>query len=164
MKVLYILCLLFAVTQAASLNKPEGGVGISVVSSNEFCMYLPPGPGLSVSLTENDAVAFCQTPTSYAKVFPVGFIQSAHYVRTSSYAQVTGRMKSSLYDIQVEDGGGQYDHKNLPKGTCNGMKYWVNVLEPDNDIYCIRCCQSKGDCNIGISTYGCEHIIPGNYN
>lgn len=111
MKVLYILCLLFAVTQAASLNKPEGGVGISVVSSNEFCMYLPPGPGLSVSLTENDAVAFCQTPTSYAKVFPVGFIQSAHYVRTSSYAQVTGRMKSSLYDIQVEDGGGQYDHK-----------------------------------------------------
>lgn len=48
--------------------------------------------------------------------------------------------------------------------TCNGYKYWVNMLEPDVNQYCIRCCKSQSDCNLGLSTYGCERIIPGDYS
>lgn len=111
MKILYILCLLLVLTQASVLNKRGTGVGISIVSSSDFCLYLPPTPGQSISATENDATAFCHTSRSYAKSFPRGFIRSAHYVRTSTLVQVTGRMNHTAYNIQTEDGGGQYDYK-----------------------------------------------------
>lgn len=48
--------------------------------------------------------------------------------------------------------------------TCNGYKYFVNLIEPDANVFCIRCCESQSDCNLGISTYGCERVVPGDYS
>lgn len=103
--------LLLVVAQAFPLNKRGTGASISVNSSQDFCSYLPPSPGKSVSATERDATPFCTNSTSYADAFPPGFIKSAHFLRTPTYVQVTGKINHTVYDILVEDGGGQYDVK-----------------------------------------------------
>lgn len=115
MKFAFFACLMFvavaAVVQALPYNKRGTGVEISVNSVADFCSYLPPGPGQSVSATENDAEPFCTTARDYASAFPPGFIVSAHFLRTETYSQITGRINHKVYNIQVEDGGGQYDNK-----------------------------------------------------
>lgn len=111
MKAVFIASLLLVVVQAFPLNKRGRGVDIRVNSSSDFCSYLPPSPGQSVSATENDASPFCTKATENAAAFPIGFIQSAHFLSTPTYVQVTGRINHTVYDILVEDGGGQYDNK-----------------------------------------------------
>jgi hypothetical protein len=56
------------------------------------------------------------------------------------------------------------DNLDLPDGTCNGFKHFVNLIEPDVQLFCIRCCQDSSDCNLGKSQYGCEVIVPGDYS
>lgn len=111
MKSVLFASLILVVAQALPLNKRGRGVDISVNSSQDFCSYLPPGLGQSISATENDASPFCTNSNNYANAFPSGFIQSAHFVRTPTFVQVTGRINHTVYDILVEDGGGQYDNK-----------------------------------------------------
>jgi len=95
------------------------GVDIAVNSDSDFCTYLPPHPGQSVSATENDADPFCTVARHDAECFPAGFIKSAHFYRTNTYVQVTGRINHTAYDILTEDGGGQYDNKvNLNGSLC----------------------------------------------
>ena len=51
------------------------------------------------------------------------------------------------------------------KGSaCANYNYYVNLIEPHSNTYCIRCCKEKKDCNTGKSTYGCAYIIPGDYS
>ncbi|KAG0166933.1 hypothetical protein DFQ28_003401 [Apophysomyces sp. BC1034] len=153
-------------TQALPLEKRGSGTAIHIKSAKEFCSYMPPRPGQDISQTENNAQPFC-TNTNLAhgsKKFPGGFIKSAHFKKTSNYVQVTGRIDRSKYRLSSRDGGGQYDQKDLPHGTCNGWRYFVNLIEPDADVFCIRCCKESKDCNTGISSRGCERIVPGSYN
>ncbi|ORX54593.1 hypothetical protein DM01DRAFT_1286702, partial [Hesseltinella vesiculosa] len=138
---------------------------IILESEQSYCIYLPPSPGMGVAETENDGMPFC-TDTSLAphsQILPQGFITSAHFYTTETYSQITGGINPSIYDLDTSQGGGQYDHRDLPLGSCNGMRYFVNLVEPDSSTFCIRCCKEKRDCNIGISTYGCKRIIPGEY-
>lgn len=93
------------------------GVDIAVNSDSDFCAYLPPHPGQSVSATENDADPFCTVAKHDAECFPTGFIKSAHFFRTNTYVQVTGRINHTVYDILTEDGGGQYDNKVTLNGS-----------------------------------------------
>ncbi|CEP14999.1 hypothetical protein [Parasitella parasitica] len=110
--VAFISSLLFqAIALAMPFDKRGTGVDIGVNSSSDFCSYLPPHPGQSVSATENDADPFCTAAKKYAECFPVGFIQSAHFLRTDRYVQVTGKINHTTYDILTNDGGGQYDNK-----------------------------------------------------
>ncbi|KAI9031001.1 hypothetical protein CLU79DRAFT_732481 [Phycomyces nitens] len=167
--IVLVFCLLaISLVQAhpVRISKRGTGAAIHVNSGSAFCSYLPPNPGENISDTENDAVPFC-TSTSLApgsKKFPTGFIKSAHYLSTGAYAQVTGKIDRTKYKLSASDGGGQYDNKDLPKGTCNGYKYFVNLIEPDANVFCIRCCSKAADCKLGISTYGCQRIVPGNYS
>ncbi|RCI04045.1 hypothetical protein CU098_000119, partial [Rhizopus stolonifer] len=142
------------------LNKRGTGVHLDVQSESDFCSYLPPKQGQLVAATEEDASPFCTVAKDYAAAFPLGFIQSAHFLRTKDFFQVTGKIDHTKYNLISTDGGGQYDHKDLPHGTCNGLKYFVNLVEPDSNVFCIRCCQKKKDCNTGISTQGCRRIVP----
>lgn len=137
---------------------------IQVKSDTEFCSFLPPHPGDNVSATEQNGIPFCTNSKLGGQVFPSGFIKSAHFESTSDYAQVTGRIDRTKYKLKKSDGGGQYDNRDITSATCNGYKYFVNLVEPDANVFCIRCCKSQSDCNLGISTYGCEKIVPGNYS
>ncbi|KAI9314847.1 hypothetical protein BX666DRAFT_1964026 [Dichotomocladium elegans] len=156
------------VIKATPLFRRVDNVDIQVLSETTFCSYLPPSPGLVIAEAEGEAVPFCTGPQSSpsTQTFPPGFIASAHFEQddVNGFVQVTGRINPEAYDLALTDGGGQYDNKNEMGGTCNGYTYWVNLVEPQEGTFCIRCCQNKKDCNTGISEKGCERIVPGNYD
>ncbi|KAI9486874.1 MAG: hypothetical protein EXX96DRAFT_550909 [Benjaminiella poitrasii] len=162
--VFFAVLAIAVVSIQASPVKNEPFYKIQVKSETEFCSFLPPHPGDNVSATENKGKAFCTNATLGGEVFPAGFIKSAHFLKTDTYAQVTGRIDRKKYDLKATDEGGQYDHNDIPCATCNGYDHFVNLVGPDSDIFCIRCCKNPEDCNTGISTYGCEKIVPGNYS
>ncbi|KAI8981997.1 hypothetical protein BDF20DRAFT_905692 [Mycotypha africana] len=157
-------CLVQALPVHSSLTRRAPKYQIQLQSATAFCSFLPPHPGDDVGATENDGKPFCTDASLGGQVFPSGFIKSAHFAKTSTYAQVTGRIDGSKYKLNPSDGGGQYDNKDVAPTTCNGYKYFVNLIEPDANTFCIRCCKNQADCKLGISTYGCQRIVPGNYN
>ncbi|KAI8981593.1 hypothetical protein BDF20DRAFT_861950 [Mycotypha africana] len=140
-----------------------------VVDANNFCVFLPPNDSVDriISDTEWNAQAFCIGKTPLAKnagKLKSGFIQSAHFVATDQYVQVTGQIDPTKARLDLTDEGGQMDIK-APKGSsCAGWKYYVNLIEPAGRTYCMRCCNDDRTCNRGISEKGCAHIIPGDYS
>ncbi|KAI8581920.1 hypothetical protein K450DRAFT_229905 [Umbelopsis ramanniana AG] len=146
-----------------------GGQTVEIVNSSNFCFFLPP-PGssdMNISDNEGDAVAYCKGSTpkvSDSNTFPSGFILSAHVVTTSDYIQVTGQIDPTKAGLNANDDGGQYDIM-APKGaTCAGYAYFVNLVEPSGNDYCIRCCNTETNCNRGISQDGCARVVPGDYS
>ncbi|KAF9898197.1 hypothetical protein EC991_000540, partial [Linnemannia zychae] len=67
-----------------------------------------------------------------ARLFPEGFIESAHFKenKEKNWVQVTGKMTPQIYSLSVKDGGGQYDVKAPVGAACAGYKYFVNMVEP----------------------------------
>lgn len=114
-----ILSNLMMFVMALPFQKRSTGVDIDLKSEKDFCTYLPPHPGELISATENDADPFCSVAKTYASTFPAGFIQSAHFLRTDTYVQITGRIDHTAYDILTDDGGGQYDNKVRTKSNTN---------------------------------------------
>lgn len=134
-----------------------------VASQDDFCMFLPPAPGLVVAPAEPNSTVFCSQPNNaLGPTFPSGLVLSEHFYNnvTSQYVQVTGCIDITKYNLQGNDEGGQYDsHGSPPAATCEGYNYFVNVLEPASGDYCIRCCQNKADCNTGYSQGGCYNLV-----
>lgn len=140
-----------------------------VVDANDFCVFLPPSDSTNriISDTEWNANAFCLGNTPLAKnaeKLPAGFIKSAHYVKTDTYVQVTGQMDYTKANLVGTDGGGQMDVRAPMGSSCAGWKFYVNLIEPTTNTYCMRCCNDDRTCNRGISEKGCAHIIPGDYS
>ncbi|KAH8549251.1 hypothetical protein BGW37DRAFT_535137 [Umbelopsis sp. PMI_123] len=163
---LFSVLAIASVVSAIPVAKRGTGAAIQVNSETEFCFYVPSKYGGNIGVYEDDSIPAC-TDTTLAPgsiEFPAGFIQSAHFQSTGSYSQVTGRIDRTKYGLSASDGGGQMDNLDLPDGTCNGYKHFVNLIEPDAQLYCIRCCQDSSDCNLGRSQYGCEDIVPGDYS
>ncbi|KAI9280506.1 hypothetical protein BY458DRAFT_470149 [Sporodiniella umbellata] len=156
------LALITTTSNAFPLKKR--GYSIRVDSGSEFCSFMPPKAGDDVGATENDGIPMCTNSSLGGQQFPDGFIKSSHYLTTSSYAQVTGAIDRTKYELNQKDGGGQYDNRDISGVTCNGYKYFVNLIEPDSNTFCIRCCKNQSDCRLGISTAGCAAIVPGQYN
>ncbi|CAO3596166.1 unnamed protein product [Absidia cylindrospora] len=146
-----------------------GGMIGQVVDSSNFCVFLPPPGQMSAPLSDNewDSQAYClgSTPKAVdANTLPDGFIQSAHYVATDDYVQVTGQIDASKTGLSPTDEGGQCDVM-APKGSsCAGWDYYVNLIEPAGNTYCMRCCNDTTNCNRGISQDGCARIVPGDYS
>lgn len=159
-----IAAFLVILANASPAHEKRCKYAIQLKSNTEFCSFLPPQPGDNVSATENEGIPFCTSSDLGGKVFPKGFIKSAHYAETPDYVQVTGRIDRTKYKLKKSDGGGQYDNMDIQLATCNGYDHFVNLVEPNANIFCIRCCKDASDCNLGISTYGCEKIVPGNYS
>ncbi|KAI8605447.1 hypothetical protein EDD21DRAFT_363589 [Dissophora ornata] len=150
---------------SAAPDKP--GQIVQITSASNWCMMMPPMEGGDIAGSEDNAVAFCTTDNPDApgaRVFPSGFIQSAHFVAGSGYVQVTGQIDRTRYSLSETDQGGQYDIRAPVGSSCAGYNYYVNLIEPHSNTYCIRCCTDMSDCNTGESTYGCARIIPGDYS
>lgn len=115
------LALLFLVCVSCILALPvdkRAGYTIKLTSGTAFCSFLPPHPGDDVGGTEENGIPFCSTSSlsSSGKVFPTGFIKSAHFVQKANYVQVTGKMDRSKYQLSSDDGGGQYDNSKWTNG------------------------------------------------
>ncbi|KAK4517334.1 uncharacterized protein ATC70_000669 [Mucor velutinosus] len=140
-----------------------------VVDANNFCVFLPPNDSKDriIADTEWNAQAFCIGNTPKAKnagKLDSGFIQSAHYLKTDQYVQVTGQINPAKARLIASDEGGQMDVRAPMGSSCAGWKYYVNLIEPAGNTYCMRCCNDDRTCNRGISEKGCAHIIPGDYS
>ncbi|CAO3686196.1 hypothetical protein CU097_005125 [Rhizopus azygosporus] len=155
-------------TLLASFVSAYGQIA-QIVDANNFCVFLPPEDSVdrNIADTEWEGQAFClgnAPKATNAGKLKDGFILSAHYVATDKYVQVTGQMDPTKARLNTSDEGGQFDIK-APKGSsCAGWKYYVNLIEPVSNTYCIRCCNDDRTCNRGISEKGCAHIIPGDYS
>ncbi|CAG8522842.1 6365_t:CDS:1 [Dentiscutata erythropus] len=172
---IFILAIIIASIHAVpfnfnKLNNRDGdGKIITVVSEDEFCGFLPKTAGQDIGSSEDDAVTFCRNiPTANApgaQQYPPGFILSAHFYKddANGFVQVTGRLDNSIY-VDPSDGGGQYDIKAPGGASCFGFSRFVSLVEPNNGLYCIRCCNDKKNCPMGKSTDGCEAVIPGDYS
>ncbi len=149
---------------------PASAVGsmrtLAVNSASKFCSFLPPKPGQDIASSEESAIAFCTDPTLApgAKKFPAGFIVSAHFVRTSTYVQVTGRIDRTKYKLKASDGGGQYDPRAPVGASVIGWALFVNIVEPDSNLFCIRAGNNPLDIKLNMSAQGCEVVVPGNYS
>ncbi|CAO3641992.1 unnamed protein product [Cunninghamella blakesleeana] len=146
-----------------------GGMIGQVASATDFCLFLPP-PGLvNVVLSDYEwnSEAYCMGSTpkaTNANKLADGFILSSHYVVTDEYVQVTGQIDPAKAGLIPTDDGGQCDIA-APKGSsCDGWQYYVNLIEPANNIFCMRCCNDQVNCNRGISQKGCGRIVPGDYS
>ncbi|KAG0216320.1 hypothetical protein B0O80DRAFT_471983 [Mortierella sp. GBAus27b] len=155
---------------APTASPAPKGKAAAIESADRFCIFLPPQPGGGIAEHEDDATAFCTVANvngaTGAQVLPRGFIQTAHFTENKSkkWVQVTGRMDGKKYSLSKSDEGGQYDTKAPLGASCFGYNYFVELVEPDSDIYCIRCCVNKADCPVNKSTYGCEKVLGGDYS
>ncbi|KAG0046351.1 hypothetical protein BGZ83_008493 [Gryganskiella cystojenkinii] len=153
----------------ALMTRGESGITIALVTGS-ICLMLPPNEGGDIAESEDTAIAFCQNPsdpsTPGAKLLPDDFIQSSHFVenKEEGWIQVTGRMNRDSYQLESTDEGGQYDTKAPKYASCAGYKTFVQITEPSNNIYCLRCCQSKEHCPVNRSTHGCVQVLPGDYS
>jgi hypothetical protein len=159
---------LLAVTDtdaAPTTSKVAAGKGqtITITNKDNFCLILPKSPGEEIGASEDDAVAFCTTKNMAnapdSNKFPTGFIKSQYYSKNDKWVQMIGRFDRTKYSLSKNDGGGQYDIKAPPKSKCYNYPHYVEFVEPDNGIYCLRCCKEKADCPLNKSTYGCQKVL-----
>ncbi|KAG0036995.1 hypothetical protein BGZ82_003323 [Podila clonocystis] len=155
------VALLCFIPDAAAL---PSGKTLALISNSQYCLFLPSRPGQTISDSEGSAVTFCNKaiPSApNARILPTGFVKSLHWVSNKSkgYVQITGRIDRRKYNLPASDGGGQYDIK-APVGTkCSGYPYYVELVEPDIQVYCLRCCKNKADCPVNKSTYGLKRLL-----
>ncbi|KAF9345586.1 hypothetical protein BGX34_004631, partial [Mortierella sp. NVP85] len=137
-----------------------------------FCLLLPPYPRYSsrrVNAKPELAVSYCnfdfydQTVDDYDDF--ARFIKSVHYYEAPQreFVQVTGHFNRKAFRLR-EDRGGQYDYKNVPGAKCENYPYFVQILESNTEIFCLRCCQRKRDCQTNQFRKGCANVIPGDYS
>nr|CAG8486879.1 4389_t:CDS:1 [Entrophospora candida]CAG8505897.1 5548_t:CDS:1 [Entrophospora candida] len=142
------------------------------LDENTLCTYLPPAPGGDVAGHENDAQPFCNTTTppgvkGAVNPIPEGFIVTSHFLSGEGFVQYTGTINPDAYKLSPTDEGGQYDSVGAPPGAqCVGNNFvkFVNLIEPKDKRFCVRCCSDKSKCDTGKSTFGCETVIPGDYS
>ncbi|KAG0322767.1 hypothetical protein BGZ99_003155 [Dissophora globulifera] len=145
------------------------GQTAALISASQYCIFLPPKKGGNIADNEDKAVAFCNKAISTAPkagILPTGFIKSIHFVHdtTKNYVQITGKIDRSKYSLSASDGGGQYDMKAPVGSHCAGYTSFVQLIEPDEQIYCLRCCKNKADCPTNKSTKGCKAVLGGSYS
>ncbi|KAG0279491.1 hypothetical protein BGZ95_001074 [Linnemannia exigua] len=141
----------------------------ALISTTEYCIFLPHKFGGEISDDMDKARVFCNKPipsAPMAKILPAGFIKSIHLTRNTAagWVQITGRIDRRKYGLKSWDDGGQYDIKHPNGGSYDGYKYFVEFVEPNENIYCLRACKHKQNCPTNKPTRGCKEVIGGNYS
>ncbi|KAF9299601.1 hypothetical protein BGZ88_000021 [Linnemannia elongata] len=152
---------LLASTALLALTSAQGQIA-SVDSADSYCFFLPPMVGGDIAANEDSAIAFCNKENPKApgaKVFPDGFVASVHWASGDGWVQITGQIDPSKYGLNPCDAGGQYDIRAPVGASCAGYSHFVNVLEPTDGLYAMRCCQNSADCVVSKSTYGVRVIF-----
>ncbi|KAH7046186.1 hypothetical protein BKA57DRAFT_493988 [Linnemannia elongata] len=169
-----ILALAFAtvallfLTIAHAAPPKSSGKTIVLNSVEEYCLFLPRSRGQSIGDSEDSAVAYCNKPISTApnaRILSNKFIRNLNFWHNTNkeFVQITGLFNRGSYRLSRHDGGGQYDTKAPHGAKCYGYPYFVELVEPDNEHYCLRCCKHKKDCPTNMSTKGCVKVIGGIY-
>ena len=149
-----------------------------IKDKEHFCLFLPK-PGQTIADSETDARPYCTVPglAPGANILRSGDIKSAVLRKNNHFIQITGHLDNHKLGLHANDDGGQYDDyvsRDTPHGSpggavCQGFKYFVEIVEPDKQRYCIRCCHEVSNnpkdadhaCIEGHSKTGCDGIMPG---
>ncbi|KAG0029856.1 hypothetical protein BGZ81_003346 [Podila clonocystis] len=164
-----VMTFVLALLSAASDAQDQPSKTVVVTSNTHFCLFFPPfychG---GIAANEHRAVAFCTQPHSPGVFWPipVDFIRTAHFRSNTQrkWIQVTGRIRRQKYCLSSRDQGGQNDKKHPPGAKCAGYPYFVQLMEPNENIFCIRCCMIESDCPTNRDTEGCRAVIRGDYS
>ncbi|KAF9965848.1 hypothetical protein BGZ70_003959 [Mortierella alpina] len=158
-----------SVSDAAPLmRRAASGQTGALISATEYCLFLPPVAGGDIAKSEDDAVAFCNTAIASApnaRPLPEGFVQKVNFVKNEEkgYVQITGTINPAAYKLAASDEGGQYDNRAPVGAVCAGYSSFVQITEPQDGRFCLRCCKNKGDCPVNKSEFGCETVLGGVY-
>jgi len=147
-KLIFFIALVLALS-AIALGEPTAKT-VTVQSASRFCLLVPK--------SGNDKpISFCTeliNAIPFAKVFRPGFIRSVHYRKqTNRYAQVTGRIDRHVYGLSNHD---QRDPNSPLRAKCLDYPYFVQYIDPVEQIYCLRCCKNMSDCPTNRSEDGCR--------
>jgi hypothetical protein len=149
-----------------------------VNSASDFCLWAPPTPG-AIGDTERMEVAYCTKSGRGARTFPAGTLTGVHFVKTSSYVQVTGVGNFTKINIPKGDAGGELDNRgadgkgNPIGGLVYGNSFGANLQYHDwtsfisDNEFCIRACvgaEATSLCNHIYDLQGCQWNIPANYD
>ncbi|KAF9082069.1 hypothetical protein BGX27_004654 [Mortierella sp. AM989] len=153
----------------ASHRLPKGRV-IAIKDAAEYCILLPPVYGGRISDYSHNAVSYCKLPMesapSRSRELHEDFGMSVTWYKQDGergYEQITGVFNRKVYGFSKRDAGGQYDSRHPSGSRCAGYKYFVQLVEPDVGLFCLRCCHNKEDCPTDKPTLGCRVVIPGGY-
>ncbi|BGP15550.1 hypothetical protein JCM10213_001359 [Rhodosporidiobolus nylandii] len=149
-------------------------------SLDDFCLFAPPQPGVTVGDSERYEVAWCTRTDRAARLIPKGAIKSAHLIRTPHYIQITGTGDFTKMNIQAGDAGGELDPHGADglgnpiggvvlseyPGQLTQIKEWHQFISSDE--FCIRACLPGPDaarwCQHIYDVMGCYWNDPGNYD
>ncbi|KAK3815455.1 MAG: hypothetical protein J3Q66DRAFT_402418 [Benniella sp.] len=132
-----------------------------------FCLLLPTYSS-RVEVKPELAVSYCNFDFYDQTVYDYDdfarFIWSVHYYKDprGKFVQVTGHFDRKVFGLRA-DRGGQYHDMNVPGARCENYPYFVQFLEPRTGAFCLRCCQSRGDCRTNQFYRGCAKAMPGDY-
>ncbi|KAG0017557.1 hypothetical protein BGZ82_000721 [Podila clonocystis] len=170
----FVLALLCAASDAQTTITDLHKTAV-VRSKADFCLFLPPSCGQGgIAANGHRAIAFCTkqftlyTPTYVyqSKLFPTDFIRTANFRSNTQrkWVQVTGSIRREKYCLRRHDQGGQNDKWHPSGANCDGYPHFVELVEPNENIYCIRCCMIASDCPTTMDTKGCKAVIRGDYS
>jgi hypothetical protein len=153
---------------------------VKITSTTDYCMIVPKNKKTNIGDSEHPGgmTTYCSKPTSSLQgKFASNFwkkvtLKKGKGKNGKDYIQLTGCINTKTLDrLNPSDGGGQYDSnggaggKGNPQGSkCTGYASYVELIEPDVNRACIRCCQDKADCPTNKDTQGCPVVIPGSYS
>lgn len=153
---------------------------VFINSVKDFCLWAPPKPNSQVGATEELEVAWCMKPGYGTRLIPDGTIKGAHFLKTPSFVQVTGRGDLTKINIQARDAGGELDphgatgagnpvgglvFTNAFTGQYQQIHEWQNFMSSSE--YCIRACigpYAKQWCPHIYDVMGCYWNEPANYS
>ncbi|KAK3815454.1 MAG: hypothetical protein J3Q66DRAFT_370786 [Benniella sp.] len=160
-----IACFLALVLPLIAVAAADPTTRVTIHEWERFCLLLPPSPGSDIADSLEESVSYCTSRTPqvrYAKDMPPGFITSYNYYQALdlSYSQVTGTIDPAAFSLSASDNGGMAS-RELPSGAqCIGYRHFIQFVEPNEKVFCIRCCHRESDCPTDQSDKGCKIILP----
>ncbi|KAG8963238.1 hypothetical protein FRC03_003240 [Tulasnella sp. 419] len=151
---------------------------VRINSSTDYCLIVPKNKKTNIGDSEypGGTTTYCSKPEGGQGQLASNFWKNVSYKKGTgktgkAYVQLTGCISTKTLDrLNPSDGGGQYDSsggaggKGNPQGSkCTGYAHYVELIEPDVNRACIRCCQEYKDCPLDKDTAGCPAVISGNY-
>lgn len=169
-------------TMPTAINQTSYSRLLSVNSIDDFCIFAPPEPGVTIGDSEAYEVAWCTQPRNNARVIPDGVLQAVHFVKTPMYVQVQGWGDFTKLNIQAGDQGGELDPHGATgdgnpvggnvtsnvTGTDVSYQEWMNYMSYQQ--FCIRVCTAETSsisaalqCQHTLDEMGCNWVMPGDY-
>ncbi|PVF95533.1 hypothetical protein CPB86DRAFT_787890 [Serendipita vermifera] len=150
----------------------------------DFCLWGAQEPNSVIGNIEQIVVAYCSQPGRGTRLFKDGTLNSAHFVETPDYIQITGTGNFVNINIAPGDAGGELDPhgpdglgnphgglvftnhwNNGTNGLGEQIHEWTNFMSVNE--YCIRVCKEGPRaamwCEHIYDVTGCKWNMPGNY-